>query len=125
MRHTLTRGANAFEATRELLLGDAPPTAIFTSQNLITIDAVRALHALDLQHTIALVGFDDVVLADVVAPGLTVVAQDPAALGREAAAQLFARLDGDDGPTHEIVLATELVVRGSGELPGPRAQGTP
>jgi LacI family transcriptional regulator len=126
VRHTLTRGANAFEATRELLAGAAPPTAIFTSQNLITIDAVRALHALDLQHTIALVGFDDVALADVVAPALTVVAQDPAALGREAATQLFARLDGDDGPTRELVLPTALVVRGSGELPGPRAaRGTP
>ena len=125
VRHTLTRGANAFQATRELLAGDAPPTAIFTSQNLLTIDAVRALHALGVQHTIALVGFDDVVLADVVAPGLTVVAQDPAALGRAAAAQLFARLDGDSGPTREIVLPTELIVRGSGELPGPRAGALP
>ena len=125
VRHTLTRGADAFEATRELLLGGAPPTAIFTSQNLITIDAVRALHALALQHTIALVGFDDVVLADVVTPGITVVAQDPAALGRAAATQLFARLDGDAGPTREIVLPVELVVRGSGELPGPRPPGTP
>jgi LacI family transcriptional regulator len=119
VRHTLTRGADAYETTRELLLSDAPPTAIFTSQNLITIDAVRAIHQLGLQHAVALVGFDDVVLADVVEPGLTVIAQDPAQLGRRAAERLFARLDGDDGPSREIVVAPTLVERGSGELAAP------
>jgi LacI family transcriptional regulator len=116
VRHTLTRAADAYETTRELLLGPDPPTAVFTSQNLITIDAVRALHDLGLERRVALVGFDDVVLADVVRPGLTVVAQDPAGLGRAAAQLLFSRLDGDDGPSREIVLPPKLIVRGSGEL---------
>ncbi len=116
VRHTLTRRTDASRATRALLLRDEPPTAIFTSQNLITIDAVRALHELGLQHRVALVGFDDVALADVVEPGLTVVAQDPAELGRRAAQLLFARLDGDDAPSHEVIIAPTLVRRGSGEL---------
>jgi LacI family transcriptional regulator len=116
VRHTLTLGDNASAATRALLLCDGPPTAIFTSQNLITIDAVRVLHELGLQHRVALVGFDDVELADVVEPGLTVVAQDPAGLGRQAAALLFARLDGDEGPTRTVVVPTTLIARGSGEL---------
>jgi LacI family transcriptional regulator len=117
VRHTLTRAADAYETTRELLLGPDPPTAVFTSQNLITIDAVRAIHDLGLQRSVALVGFDDVVLGDVVEPGLTVLAQDPGGLGRAAAELLFARLDGFDGPSREIVLEPTLVVRGSGELP--------
>jgi len=116
VRHTLTHSMDAYDATRELLLGEAPPTAIFTSQNLITIDAVRALHELGLQHAIGLVGFDDVVLGDVVEPGLTVVAQDPVELGRRAAVLLFARIDGDDGPSQEVVIPARLVRRGSGEL---------
>lgn len=117
VRHTLTRAADAYATTRELLRGDDAPTAIFTSQNLITIDAVRALHDLGLERSVALVGFDDVVLADVVEPGLTVLAQDPAGLGRAAARQLFARVDGDDGPSRRIVLEPTLVARGSGEVP--------
>jgi LacI family transcriptional regulator len=112
---------DAYEITRELLLGDDPPTAIFTSQSLITIEAVRALHDLGLERSIALVGFDDIVLGGVVQPGLTVLAQDPAGLGRAAAALLFSRLDGFDGPTREIVLAPRLIARGSGELPAPVA----
>jgi LacI family transcriptional regulator len=116
VRHTLTRATDAFEVTRELLSGESPPTAIFTSQNLITIDAVRAIHSLGLAESVALVGFDDVVLGDVVSPGLTVLAQDPAGLGRRAAELLFARLDGFDGPSEEVVLAPTLIARGSGEL---------
>jgi LacI family transcriptional regulator len=116
VRHTLTRAADAYETTRELLLGADPPTAVFTSQNLITIDAVRAIHDLGLARSVALVGFDDVVLGDVVEPGLTVLAQDPVALGRTAAELLFSRLDGFHGPSREIVLPAVLVKRGSGEL---------
>jgi LacI family transcriptional regulator len=119
VRHPLLCADEAFETTRDLLLAPSPPTALFTSQNLITIGAVRALHDLGLQHSIALVGFDDVTLADVVNPALTVVAQDPAALGRAAAELLFARLDGEDGPSRRMVLPATLVVRGSGELPPP------
>src|SRR5207248_2394902 len=44
-------------ATVELLKLSEPPSALFTSQNLLTIGASRALHRLDLHHRIALVGF--------------------------------------------------------------------
>ena len=74
------------------------------------------MHALDVQHEVALVSFDDIPLADAVDPGITVVAQDPYGLGREAAELLLARLDGDDRPSRRIVLPTELIERGSGEL---------
>jgi hypothetical protein len=30
---------------------------------------------------------------------------------------LFARLDGDDGPSRRLELATTLIERGSGEVP--------
>jgi LacI family transcriptional regulator len=114
-----TSAQRPYDATRGLLLGDDPPTALFTSQNLITIDALRAIHDLGVQRTVAHVGFDDIPLADVVDPGLTVVAQDPAALGRSAAELLFSRLDGYDGPGRRVVHPTTLIARGSGELPAP------
>jgi LacI family transcriptional regulator len=68
------------------------------------------------QHDIALVGFDDVPLADALEPGLTVVAQDPSALGRQAAQLLFARIEGDHGPSKRVVVPTTFIQRGSGEL---------
>jgi LacI family transcriptional regulator len=104
------------EAAAELLALDDPPTALFSAQNLITIGTVQRLRALDRHHEIALVGFDDLTLADAVEPGLTVIAQDANELGRLTAEQLFARLDGDSGPTRRIEVPTRLIVRGSGEI---------
>jgi LacI family transcriptional regulator, galactose operon repressor len=116
VRHPQFRGIDAYETTTELLRGNEPPTALFTSQNLISIAALRALHDLGLQHEVAMVGFDDIPLADAVEPGLTVVAQDPLALGRTAAELLFERLDGFTGPSRNVVVPTVLIERGSGEL---------
>ena len=103
-------------ATVELLKLPQPPSALFTSQNLLSIGASRALHRLDLHHQIALVGFDDVLLADMLEPGITVIAQDPSTMGRKAAEQLFRRIDGDRSPSVHLVVPTRLITRGSGEI---------
>jgi LacI family transcriptional regulator len=104
----------------ELLTGPEPPTALFTTQNLITIEVLRALYELRLQHEIALVGFDDLLFAASVEPAVTVIAHDPQGIGQAAADLLFSRLDGYTGPSRRVVLPTPLIARGSGELP-PRA----
>ena len=100
-------------AVHALLDGSAPPRALLTGQNLVTIGAIRALRERGLHHEIALVGFDDLALGDLLDPGVTVVAQDPTEIGRSAARLLFERIDGYDGPARRIVLPTELRVRGS------------
>jgi LacI family transcriptional regulator len=107
----------AEKAVADLLSSADPPTALFTSQNLITIGAVRALRELGLHQRVALIGFDDVQLADLLDPAVSVIAQDPPALGRTAARLLLTRLDGDDGPPKHVVVPTQLVARGSGEIP--------
>ncbi len=110
-------GAHA--ATLELLDQPEPPTALFSAQNFVSIGVLRALHERRVRDSIGHVGFDDVALSDLLAPALTVVAQDPYELGRAAAEVLFERLDGDTSPPRRVVLATRLVPRGSGEIPGP------
>jgi LacI family transcriptional regulator len=109
----------AYDATCALLADPEPPTALFTSQNLVTIGAVRALHDLGRQHEIALVGLDDLPLADLIVPPITVIAQDPFEIGRLAAERVFARLDGDRTGAQTLIVPTELRVRGSGEIPPP------
>lgn len=115
--HDLTDASVAEAAAGALLSRREPPTALFTAQNLITIGAVRALRRLGLAQRVALVGFDDFPLADLLRPAVTVVAQDPTAIGRAAAERLFARLAGDRGPAGVHVVPTVLIPRGSGELP--------
>jgi LacI family transcriptional regulator len=104
----------AATTTNDLLaLGD-PPTAIFAANNRITTGALRVLGRDG--RRVALVGFDDFELAESLAVPATVVAFDAAELGRLAAAQLLARVAGDDGPPRRIVLPTRLIERGSGEV---------
>ena len=107
--------------TRMLRMPD-PPTALFTGQNFVTIGAARALRSLGLQDEVAMVGFDDFPLADLLRPGISVIEQDTAALGRIAAETLFRRLDGDRSATVRHMVHTRLIRRGSGEIPA-AAQG--
>ncbi len=111
--------ASAEGATIDLLGPSAPhepPTALFCAQNRVTIGAVRALRSLGLEHRVALVGFDDFPLADLLSPGVTVVAQDPRQIGTAAAQRLFSRLEGLDEPARTIWIPTTFVRRGSGEV---------
>jgi LacI family transcriptional regulator len=116
VRQDVRDSASAEATVIELLTGPAPPTAIFASQNLLTVGAVRALRGLDLHRRVALVGFDDVVLAELLEPGITVVAQDPGRMGAEAAELLLARIEGHAGPPRVREVPTRLIPRGSGEL---------
>ena len=117
--HTRDTAQRAAESLLRLP-AERGPTALFASQNLITIGAVNALHLHDLEHLVALVGFDDIELAGMLNPGVTVVAQDPYAIGRAAAELLFARIDGYTGTSQHRTISTRLIIRGSGEIQ-PRA----
>jgi LacI family transcriptional regulator, galactose operon repressor len=103
-------------AVAELLALPRPPTALIASQNLLTIGAVRALRRLGQQHLVAFIGFDEVPLADVVEPSVTIVAQHPVTLGRRAAELLFERIGGYTGPGRTVVVETELIMRASSEV---------
>ena len=80
-------------AAGAMLDGPAPVTALFAGNNRVTVTAVRVLA--ERPRPVALVGFDDFELADLLQPAITVVAQDAARLGRTAAGMLFRRLEGD------------------------------
>jgi LacI family transcriptional regulator len=103
---------DARAATLDLLALPDPPTAIFATNNRACIGSLHALRATGAP--LALIGFDDFELADLLK--VTVVRHDPHEMGRRAAEMLFARLSGDERPPQRIVLPTELVLRGSGEL---------
>lgn len=103
-------------ATLELFSRQDHPTALFTSQNLVTIGALEALRKLGLRRRIAHVGFDDVPLADLLDPPLTTVAQDLSVLASSAMDLLLERITKPGGPARRIVVPTQLIRRGSGEI---------
>jgi len=116
VRMELHGSAVGSAAAADLLNADDPPTALFSAQNLISIGTIQLLRQLDLHRRVALVGFDDITLADAIDPGLTVVAQNADELGRMTAELLFERLDGATGPSRRVEVPTTLIERGTGEL---------
>ena len=109
--------STAADAARSLATSGV--NAIFSSQNLCTIGAIRGLRSIDAHRRVAVVSFDDIAAGDLLDPGLTVVRQDPADMGRIAAERLFARMDGDKGAVTTTRLPVQIVERGSGEIPPP------
>ncbi|TDD41217.1 LacI family transcriptional regulator [Nonomuraea terrae] len=106
----------AARATMRLLSLADPPTALFAGNNLASMGAVVALSRAG-RKDVAVVGFDDLPLAEALDPPLTVVAQDPAAVGAAAAEMVLRRLDGDRSRARRTTVPTRLIARGSGELP--------
>jgi LacI family transcriptional regulator len=104
-------------ASVAMLTGENPPTALFTSQNLVTYGALKALAGLRLRHQVAHVSFDDIPLADLLDPALSVVGQNTTELGRLATERLFARINGDSSPAQVFTVDATLIARGSGEIP--------
>ena len=102
-------------ALRRML--DRSVTAVFCGNNRISVTALRVLAT--MSEKLAFVGFDDFELADMLTPGVTVVAQDVARLGRLAAELLFRRLDGDRRPAERTEVPARLIPRGSGEISPP------
>jgi LacI family transcriptional regulator len=100
----------------DLLTLPTPPTALFVSNNLMTIGTLEAIFARQLRipDDIALIGFDDLPLAAVFNPPLTVVRQPAYEVGRAAAELLLKRLEDPTRPATSLKLLPQLIVRGSG-----------
>jgi LacI family transcriptional regulator len=101
----------------KLLATKGPPTALFCANNLTTRQVLYGLQEMGIQppKKVALVGFDDFEMADILRPGITVVRQPTELLGRTAAEILFERLNSSHPlkPGKGRVLPAELVIRGS------------
>ncbi|HEU6439746.1 MAG TPA: LacI family DNA-binding transcriptional regulator [Terriglobales bacterium] len=111
-------GSSAVEkaetAAGQLLALEDPATAIFAGNNRQCVGVLRAIRA--AHRPTAVVGFDDFELADLLPIPVSVIAYDPAELGRAAAELLFSRMAGDARPPQRIVIPTRLIQRGSGEI---------
>ena len=111
--HDAARAERAVRALLELPRGRRP-TALFTSNNRNTVGALRALR--DAPRPVAIVGFDDFELADMLPTPVTVVRHAPEEMGRIAAELAYARLDDGARPPQRRTIDLELVIRGSGEV---------
>jgi LacI family transcriptional regulator len=88
-------------------LAEDKVTAVFCADQRYTRAALRVLPG----RGVAVVGFGDFELADLVSPPVTVVRYDPQLLGRTAAELLIRRMAGDQAPPRRVEVPVRLIAR--------------
>jgi len=115
---------NSLEAMQHLVLRWSTkdrPTAAFSLKRISSVYLIQALHHHNLRvpEDVAVVGFDDFELAEVLAAPLTVVRQTPTGMARAAAELLFKKIANlqqgamAEAQTAKMLFPTELIIRRS------------
>jgi LacI family transcriptional regulator len=114
-------------AAAALLALPEPPTAIVAASDFMAAGALRAAAeaGLSVPGDVSVVGFDDIMLAAHLQPGLTTLRQDKVGLGVAAARALLELVDegraADAAPPTPVTLPVDLIVRGTTAPPPVRS----
>lgn len=94
---------------------EAPPTAVCAASDIIIIGMYKAFEesAVRIPDDIAVIGMDDISLADMLKPSISSVNLAQGQIGKECAEMLYKRINGDKSMYKSIVLQPKLVVRNS------------
>lgn len=119
---------SGWSAAEQLMAAPSPPTAIFSSNDVMAIGAMARLHeqGCRVPQDVSIVGFDDVSLARFSSPLLTTYATPIAEVGEHLCQLLFARIDGLlPAVSQQVLVYGELKVRQSAAPPPERSFGSP
>ncbi|MDX2934473.1 LacI family DNA-binding transcriptional regulator [Streptomyces ipomoeae] len=107
--------AEALTAGLQILRADAPPTAVFAASDAQALGVLEAARrqGLAVPDDLAVMSFDDTLVAAMACPPLSAVRQPFEELGREATRVLLELAQGRPPASPRIELATELVLRTS------------
>jgi LacI family transcriptional regulator len=107
--------SSGYRMMGKLLDLDRPPTAVICGNDLMALGAISAVHerGLDVGRDVAVVGFDDIPLAEHSHPPLTTVHQPIYDIGKIVSRMLIQVIEGEELTERHIILEPRLVVRES------------
>lgn len=102
-------------AAMEILAADELPTAILTANDMMAFGVMKELlkAGLSIPNDVSLVGFDDIVFAELTEPPLTTVCLSRVELGRRTVDALMMNIDHPREQRREVRIPTYLIKRGS------------
>ena len=109
----------AERVVEQLSRSATPPTALFSADARTSMMLVPSLAG----STWAVVGFGDFPMAHMLSPALTVIDQDPAAMGRQAAERVIERLAAPEGHVPRDMVAPVRLVERQSCIPGAHSSG--
>ncbi len=109
-----------YRSTEQLLHLPQPPDAIFSANDSAAVSAIQYAKSrgLKIPEDLAIVGFNNDIIASIVDPPLTTIAQPAFEMGRIAAQQVLKHKDDPSKQmvsSETIVLKTELLIRKSSQ----------
>jgi len=109
--YEIDKGAEAFG---QLMALSPRPTVVMCGNDVLAVGALRQAEKLGIQipEQVSVTGFDDIELAEIVTPALTTVHVPHREMGRKAARELIAMVEGKS-EGRSLCIDTRLVNRGS------------
>lgn len=109
---------SGYNLTKKMLNMKEPPTAVFVSNNMMTMGCVKALLEMHVRipQDMAIIGFDDIEMFDILNLNISVVSRPTSQMGEVAAEILMERLNDETNghdAVKEIILSPSLKLRGS------------
>jgi len=103
------------EAAYDLLRDNPEITALFCHNDLVAVGAMQACAELGLRipGDIAIIGYDDIRLAELVSPALTTLHIPTAEIGAKTMRMLLEQIEVEAAAPKEVHLRPELIVRAS------------
>lgn len=113
--------ADGVRFAEQFLAGEHEADGIVCGNDELALSVMDHLirHGVQVPDDLAIVGWDDVMAARYIRPGLTTVRQPVRAIGELAATRLHQRVTGAGPAEEQVVLPTQLVIRASCGCPDP------
>ncbi len=106
---------SGYAAMSALLACTPTPSAVFIASDVVAMGAIQSAKqaGLSIPHDLAIVGFDDIPLAEYYDPPLTTIRLPAFGLGKAAAERLIKLISGLSPDQPDDFLDTELIIRQS------------
>jgi LacI family transcriptional regulator len=107
---------SSYDICLDLLAEESPPTAIFVTNYDMTLGAIIALNEKNMKvpEDISIIGFDNLQMARIINPPLSIVIQPMEKIGETAAEIILKRIEGDySNFPYTVRLKTELAIKAS------------
>ena len=110
---------SGYKCTKEILKIQDRPTAILVCNNMMNLGSIKAIYEnkLRIPKDMAIIGFDEVQMLDVVGLNISVVSSPNFKMGKKAIELLLKKLNKKEHTsTERITLLSQLILKGSEKL---------
>jgi LacI family transcriptional regulator len=107
---------SGFQQALCLLESSKPPTAIVAANDLVALGVLKACETLKrkVPHDVAVIGFDDIPIAQLIKPALTTLRQPTEETARDCVSLLIERIQSSDlSNPRKLIYEPDLIIRES------------